>query len=223
MNEPSKEVLERQKLAQDIRFERIKLYLSIVGVVLVLSGLIADRLKTHQQQRHEFELAQFGQKLNRMRVIVEEYDRLVAQTLAVLDKNRSRTWLLVTEMEQLEQTLRDLKSKDQDLLRARQYVHDLNARLAKSTVSVDEWADALSLEAKWGTSSHSPTPDFEYYFGAELLRPWSGVREAAIDAIRAEYSLFGKEPNAKKDRFRQTATELQAQLYARMLETGKSQ
>jgi hypothetical protein len=67
VTETDRESLETQKLRQELRHNKIKLYVSVVGAVLVLLGLLADRIKTHEQQRHEFELAQFNQKLARLR------------------------------------------------------------------------------------------------------------------------------------------------------------
>lgn len=217
MELPSKDELERLKLAQDIRFERIKLYLSVLGALVVVLGLLADRLKTHEQHRHEFELVQFNQKLSRMTAIAEEYDRLLAQTTAVLDKNRSRTWLLINELRSFEEDLRDAKVKGPDVARMRQYLHDVNSKLAaNSKVSVDEWADALALQARWDTLSRSPTPDFEQYFEQRTLSAWASVRKAALTALEAEYTLAGKEPTEKKKSFVEAGTTFQTQIYGQI-------
>ena len=217
MDTTSRDDLECLKLAQDIRFERIKLYLSVLAALLVLLGLLADRLKTYDQHRHEFELVQFNQRLARMTVIAEEFDHLLANTAAVLDKNRSRTWLLINELRSFEEDLRDAKVKGSDVDRMRQYLHDVNSKLAgNSKVSVDEWADAFALQARWNALSHSPTPDFEQYFEPSTLSAWSSVRDAALAALEAEYTLAGREPEAKKKAFTDAGTAFQTQLYGRI-------
>lgn len=216
MTETDREALETQRIRQELRHNRIKLYVSVIGAALVLLGLLADRIKTHEQQRHEFELAQFNQKLVRMTTIAEEYDRLFGQTTAVLDRNRSRTWQLINLIGSLNQELRDAKLRDPEVIRLQRYVHDVYSKLADSSIAVDEWADALAAEARWSAASRSLTPDLEHHFGGDLLEPWRKLRESAIAALQAEYSIRGTHPKEKTDRFRELGSAFQTQVYARL-------
>jgi hypothetical protein len=218
-----KETLEIQKLRQELRHGRVTLYLSILGSVLLFVGVAIDRLKTHEQRKHEFELAQFSQKLSRMSSVTEEFDRLLGQTTGVLSRNRERTWQFITDFRVLQQDLDKLKATAPEIDQFRQYVDELYSKLSKSTMRVDDWADAAGVEARWDSLSRSPTPDFEHLFGTELLAPWHQLRESAVEALQAEYSFSGKHPKEKMERFRELGAAFQVQLYDRIATARKKQ
>jgi len=208
--------LEEKKLHQEIRHNSIKLYVSIIGAFLVLLGLIIDRVNTHDQRKHEFNLAQFNQRLSRMNLIAEDFDKLFGQTSGVLYRNRTRTWQLINEIGLLHQELRDLKVKNQEINRIQKYIDDVHSKLADASVTVDEWADAAAIEAIWDSLIRSPTPDFEHYFGKQLLSSWTTLRSSAIEALKAEYSIRGTHPKEKLESFKKLSAEFQASLYEKI-------
>jgi len=210
------EELEEKKIQQELRHNSIKLYVSIIGAFLVFLGLVIDRVNTHDQRKHEFNLAQFNQRLTRMNLIAEDFDKLSGQTSGVLYRNRTRTWQLINEIGLLHQELRDLKVKTQEINRIKKYIDEVYSKLADSSVSVDEWADASAIEARWDALLRSPTPDFEHYFGKSLLNNWKTLRESAITALKAEYSIRGSHPKEKIETFRKQAAEFQALLYEKI-------
>jgi len=208
--------LEKKKLEQELRHNSIKLYVSIVGAFLVLLGLVIDRINTHDQRKHEFNLAQFNQRLSRMNLIAEDFDKLLGQTSGVLYRNRTRTWQLINEIGLLHQELRDLKVKNQEINRIQEYIDDVHTKLADASISVDEWADAAAIEAKWDALIRSPTPDFEHYYGKQLLGNWTTLRTSAIEALKAEYSIQGTHPTEKLESFKKLGAEFQASLYEKI-------
>lgn len=210
--------LEETKLRQELRHNTIKLLLSIIGASIVLLGLVVDRINTHEQRQHAFRVAEFNQRMTRMNAIVEEYDRIFSQTMAVLYKNRTRTWQLITHVGLLSQELRGLDVKDAEIIRLKEYINDVYLSLAGASVTVDEWADAFVLEAQWDALGHSLTPDFYYYFGDDLVTKWKELRDSALSALRAEYSIAGTHRQDKLDCFTELGAVYQRCLYEKIAE-----
>ena len=205
--------LEIRTLQQSARHRSITLCVSIIGAILILAGLVFERMNTYDQRRFQFEATRFDQRLERMSTIASEYDRLFGETTGVLERNRTRTWQLITHIGLLHQRLRDLDTNDQELLRLKTYVGDVYGNLADAKVTVDEWADAMQLEAVWKAKSKAPSPDFSQLFGDDLLSKWQAVPPLALAALEAEYSMSGSHSRQKLESFRDAGAAFQTHLY----------
>lgn len=208
--------LEIAALRQEQRHAVWKLLLSILGAVLVLAGLVIDRVNVAQQRAHEFNVLSLEKRMQRMTLIADEFDAIYSQTADVLYRNRSRTWLLVTNVGMIHQALRDLKTTDENINALRRYIDDAYDKLAKGKASVDEWSDGIALEAKWEGLRYSPTPDFAVFYGDELLSEWQHVVELAVIALKAEYSLSGTHPTEKLDEFMRVGASFQKDLHGQI-------
>lgn len=223
------EDLERQKLELEIaalrqgsRHRAVTLYVSIFGAFLVLAGLVVERMNASDQRRFQFEATRFDQRVQRMSAVAAEYDRLFGETTGVLERNRTRTWQLITHIGQLQQRLRDMDTKDPEIMQLRAYVEDVYEDLADAKVTVDEWADAMALEAVWKGRSKAPSPDFPQLLGEALLSKWQAVPPLALAALEAEYSIQGTHPRQKLEAFRKSGAEFQAGLYAEIARISRS-
>lgn len=205
--------LEVAALRQEQKHAVWKLLLSVVGAVFVLVGLLIDRVNVAQQRAHEFNVLSLEKRTQRMTSIAAEFDAIYSQTADVLYRNRSRTWLLVTNVGMIHQALRDLRTTDENIVDLRRYIDDAYDKLAKGKASVDEWSDGIALEAKWEGLRYSPTPDFAVFYGDELLAEWRHVVELAVIALKAEYSLSGTHPTEKLDEFMRVGASFQKKLH----------
>lgn len=205
--------LEVAALRQEQRHAIWKLVLSVLGALLVFAGLVIDRVNVAQQRAHEFNVLRLEKKTQRMTTIAAEFDAIYSQTADVLYRNRSRTWLLVTNVGMIHQALRDLRTNDPNINDLRRYIDDAYDKLAKSKATVDEWSDGIALEAKWEGLRYSPTPDFAVFYGDDLLAEWRHVVELAVIALKAEYSLSGTHPTEKLDEFMRVGATFQKKLH----------
>lgn len=205
--------LEVAALKQEQRHAFWKLLLSALGAFLVLAGLVIDRVNVAQQRAHEFNVLSLEKRTQRMTSIATEFDVIYSQTADVLYRNRSRTWLLVTNVGMIHQALRDLRTTDANIVDLRRYIDDAYDKLAKGKASVDEWSDGIALEAKWEGLRYSPAPDFAVFFSDKLLSEWRHVVDLAVNALKAEYSLSGTHPTEKLDEFMRAGTVFQKKLH----------
>ena len=60
------------------------------------------------------------------------------------------------------------------------------------------------------------SPDFGRLFTVEQDRKWLPLREAALKAIRSEFSLTGDPAHRSMEEFREIATSFQKQLHERV-------
>ncbi len=208
--------LEISTLRQEHTLAKWKLVLSAIGATLVLCGIVFDRVNTHEQRRHEFEITRLDRHISRMTLITSEFDKMYSDTSTVLYRNRTRTWQLVTHVMLLHQELKKLSTTNPEITRLVDYVADVDHKLAKSTATVDEWSDALALETTWDSRKYAPSPDFTLFFGDNLRSEWQHVSALAVAALSAEYSLGGTHPREKLDAFLQAGAAFQEKLYKRI-------
>lgn len=224
-NDIDKKKLEELKLQEEVRqlktqnkHSRIKLFLSIIGATVLLVGLFIDRINTKEQRKYEFEKIQLEKKTERMIEIASNYNQMFDTTVTVLAKNRTRTWQLIVNVGMLSQAMRDYEPQNSETRKLKEYIDSVYSNLADQKASVDEWADAISLEYKWESIRKSPTPDFEQLFGNEILTEWTNIPELAISALNAEYSLRGTHSKEKLEKFREEGRQFQSKLYKRINE-----
>ena len=203
-----KSELEIKKLRQEILTDRIKTAAIVFGAISLVFAL--DRYKLNEQREFERRTNICKSRIERMTTIAAISEKQLGDTTAALVKNRSRTWLLVTNVAVIRSKLNDLKSDDPDVADLKRYFDNVIGQLQKAEACVDEWADAARVEALWRLQSGGYTPDFTALFGQDTKQIWGDTATKAAVALQAVYSLSGRHETTKIDYYRTASEKLQS-------------
>lgn len=189
---PSKEHLERQELHQRIRYGPFQLIATILGAAAFLLTLGIDRCTSRREQ-----------VWSRAVVVSSEIDSLLGATRAAVARNDGRAVLVRVSVETMADRAESFAlALDRARVPAsapiREEVRQFRAALretvgqfARDSTTLNEWADAATLQALWRARALQPTPDFARLFGDTLLREWRTLAEQGDAMISARYSLLG--------------------------------
>lgn len=220
----TEETLQEQKLRLEIdelsankKHSNIKLWVSVIGAVVLVSGLFLERYSTLEQRKYELETNQYSRKLERMTDISTDLNELYEKTIDALSRNRQRTWNLYLYSVELQQIIRAVKTEDLEL---RASLDALNKKvdsavenLNSEAIPINEWSDVDALKVLWQTKSKSPSPDFSQLFGAKAIVNWQAVSMAAMEALNESHPLSGSHNSAKVKELEERFSEFQEGLY----------
>lgn len=207
-----KSELEIKKLRQEILTDRIKTAAIAFGAISLVFTFVLDRYKLNEQREFEERTNICKSQIERMTAVAAISERQLGDTTAALVKNRSRTWLLVTNISVVRSKLNDVKSDDPEVADLKRYFDNVIGQLQKAEASVDEWADAARVEALWRLQSGGYTPNFTALFGQDSKQLWGDTATKAAVALQAVYSLSGQHETSKIDYYRIASEKLQSTL-----------
>lgn len=209
--------LEIDELRANKKHSNIKLWVSVIGAVVLVSGLFLERYSTLEQRKYELEANQYSRKLERMTVISNELNGLYEKTIDALSRNRQRTWNLYLYSVELQQIIRAVKTDDLELRASldalNKKVESAVGNLNSEAIPINEWSDVDALKVLWQTKSELPSPDFSQLFGVEALENWQAVATAAMDALNESHPLSGKHNSAKVKELEERFRKFQEGLY----------
>jgi hypothetical protein len=215
-----KKRLEVEALRRSAKTEYLRLFLTVVGAFAFIFGFLFDRYRVREQRQTDRRVA-----------IVAEFDQLHARTNAALFKKHKNPVLLRLNVEAYRDRITNTEKQiaggklDQKkmaelrvfLAESRDLAERLLAEIPANT-EFRQWSEAMDVEAVWQAKADSLAPDLAQLFGGHLAAEWGGVRDAALAAIRSEYSLCGTSSEAKEKTadYNSAAGEYQQKLYARL-------
>lgn len=229
---PSKEELERYKLALEAKelrarplYELAKLVIAVIGATAFLVVFFLDRQATREQRRWERKVA-----------VVHDCEKLIGKTLATLGGKRIDGIILSSSLQAVQRSLSELRNSivklpttsttpelqasaehTAILLREAEYLvtREVDA-FPKLSISSAQWIDGVELIEEWQSRRQQPSPDFQQLFGKDLAKRWSPIAEAAESALQKDYSIFDINDASGVEAatsFRQLSTAFQADLF----------
>lgn len=127
-----------------------------------------------------------------MIAISDEFDSLVTRTNELLLRVRTDALFLDSSLESIIEMVDDAKDEIEDkehydLLV--ETIQDVQSRLNNG--EIDEWRDAILLEAEWMYRKDLFTADFESYFGSEAVKESQGVASCVLDWLSDTFAIIG--------------------------------
>lgn len=205
-----KSALEVKKLRQEILTDRIKTAAIAFGAISLVFTFALDRYKLYEQREYESRTNVCRSSIDRMTAIAVISEKQLSDTTSALVRNRSRTWLLVTNVLVLRSKLDQLSTDDPEIADLMRYFDNVIGELQTGEASVDEWADAARVEALWRLQTGGYTPDFAALFGSDARQLWGDTATKAVVALQAVYSISGQHETSKIDFFRDASETLQS-------------
>lgn len=204
-----KSALEFKKLRQEILSDKIKTAAIAFGAISLVLTFALDRYKVDEQREFDRRTGICKSRIERMTEIAALSQQQLGDTTAALVKNRSRTWLLITNVLVIRSKLDSLKANDPEVIDLKRYFDAAIGQLKQAEASVDEWADAARVEALWRMQTGGYTPDFSALFGDDARQLWGDTATKAVEALEAVYSLSGQHETNKIEYYRGASEKLQ--------------
>lgn len=205
-----KSALEVKKLRQEILTDRIKTATIAFGAISLVFTFALDRYKLDEQREYESRSSVCQSRIDRMTAIAVISEEQLGDTTSALVRNRSRTWLLVTNVLLIRSKLGQIDTDDPGIADLVRYLDNVIGELQTAEASVDEWADAARVEALWRLQTGGYTPDFAALFGSDARQFWGDTATKAVVALQAVYSISGQHETSKTELFRAASEMLQS-------------